>query len=88
MCTEYVLTRSKFGSAGTLLGGYTNGKLMDRNDQARAREAGLTIDKVSHIHAHGFNKYSMLCLSTSSLQVKGRMGAHLPRREANQRVVM
>ena len=35
------------GGAGTVVGGYANGKLMDRNYQATAREAGHTIDQVS-----------------------------------------
>ena len=35
------------GGAGTVVGGYANGKLMDRNYRATAREAGHTIDKVS-----------------------------------------
>ena len=35
------------GGAGTVVGGYANGKLMDRNYKATAREAGHTIDKFS-----------------------------------------
>ena len=35
------------GGAGTVLGGYANGKLMDWNYKLTAKEAGRTIDKVS-----------------------------------------
>jgi len=35
------------GGTGTVLGGYANGKLMDRNYRATARKIGRTIDKVS-----------------------------------------
>ena len=35
------------GGAGTVVGGYANGKLMDRNYKATAREIGHTIDKDS-----------------------------------------
>ena len=34
------------GGVGTVLGGYANGKLMDWNYKATAKEAGLTTDKV------------------------------------------
>ena len=35
------------GGFGTVVGGYTNGKLMDWNYKMTARQIGLTIDKVS-----------------------------------------